>query len=502
MPGHYSVRVQGRDAHVDAALVPTPPRRGSFQPQRLRRTGRRIVGRFVRAAEVAAVALGTALGASGGGEWTATAIGVAVLITLSVSPRYHRRLTISVLDCLPLTVVLVGVPTIVTAAGWYIVWGREAYALGALRAGVIILSTLLIGQVVAFAVVQQLRRHGIGLLNTMIVGYGEIGNRLGWSLVDDSSHGLQLAGFIDEGLAPVADPGPLLGPVDELRELIHRHEIDIVVLAFDSRPCRAVIDAIRQIGRQRCEIYLVPRLVELYNYARDREIVHGIPLVRLYRPAFRAASWPLKRLLDVTAVTFALLPLLPVFAATALAVRWETGPGVIFRQQRIGLDGRPFTLYKFRSLKPVSNEGDTQWNIDSDPRLGPVGRFIRATSLDELPQLVNVLKGDMSLVGPRPERPFYVEQFNETVPGYRYRHRMPAGLTGFAVVHGLHGDTSILERSRFDNIYAESWSLWLDMKIIIRTASRVFSAIGRRMIRRVGTEGDVANGDVVNGKKG
>lgn len=481
---HYRVRAQGRDPNAEAALAPASPRRGSVQPRRLRRTGQRIVGRFVRAAEVAAVALGTALGASWGGEWTATAIGVAVLITLSASPRYHRRLTISVLDGLPLTVVLVGVPTIVTAAGWYIMWGREAYALGALRAGVIILSTLLIGQVIAFAVVRQLRRHGIGLLNTVIVGWGEIGNRLGRSLADDPSYGLRLAGFIDEGLPPVVDPGPLLGPVEELGELIHRHEIDIVVLAFDSRPSRGVIDAIRQIGRQRCEIYLVPRMIELYNYARDREIVHGIPLVRLCRPAFRAASWPLKRLLDVTAVTFALPPLLPVLAATAVAVRWETGPDVVFRQQRIGLDGRPFTLYKFRSLKPAGTEGDTRWNIDSDPRLGPVGRFIRATSLDELPQLVNVLKGDMSLVGPRPERPFYVEQFNETVPGYRYRHRMPAGLTGFAVVHGLRGDSSIIERSRFDNIYAESWSLWLDMKIIIRTASAVFSAIGRRRIRR------------------
>ncbi|MCA1677311.1 MAG: hypothetical protein LC799_35740, partial [Actinobacteria bacterium] len=178
------------------------------------------MGRFVRAAEVAAVALGTALGASWGGEWTATAIGVAVLITLLASPRYHRRLTVSVLDGLPLTMVLVGVPTIVTAAGWYTVWGREAYALGALRAGAIILSTLLIGQVIAFAVVRQLRRHGIGLLNTVIVGCGEIGNRLGRSLVDDSSHGLQLAGFIDEVLPPVVDPDPLLGPVDELQELI------------------------------------------------------------------------------------------------------------------------------------------------------------------------------------------------------------------------------------------------------------------------------------------
>lgn len=146
---------------------------------------------------------------------------------------------------------------------------------------------------------------------------------------------------------------------------------------------------------------------------------------------------------------------------------------MIFKQQRIGLDGRPFTLYKFRSLAPLADEGGTRWNIDGDPRLGPVGRFIRSTSLDELPQLVNILKGDMSLVGPRPERPLFAEQFSATIPGYRYRHRVPAGLTGYAAVSGLRGDTSIADRALFDNLYADSWSLWLDIKIVLRTCGQV-----------------------------
>ena len=177
-----------------------------------------------------------------------------------------------------------------------------------------------------------------------------------------------------------------------------------------------------------------------------------------------------KRAVDVLGALIGLLLVLPVLLVVALAVRMEGGPGVVFRQQRVGQHGRVFTLYKLRSLKPVADEGDVRWNIDHDSRLGPVGRFIRQTSIDELPQLVNVLVGDMSLVGPRPERPYFVEQFSQEIPGYTLRHRVPVGLTGLAVVHGLRGDTSIPERARVDNLYAETWSFWLDLAIIVRTA--------------------------------
>jgi len=180
-----------------------------------------------------------------------------------------------------------------------------------------------------------------------------------------------------------------------------------------------------------------------------------------------------KRGLDVVGALVGLVLVLPTLLALAVAVRIEGGPGVIFRQQRVGQHGRVFTLYKFRSLKPVGNEGDVRWNIDDDARLGPVGRFIRRTSLDELPQLVNVLKGDMSLVGPRPERPYFVEEFSATVPGYAQRHRVPVGLTGLAVVEGLRGDTSIEERARVDNLYADTWSLKLDLLILLRTVGAV-----------------------------
>ncbi len=152
---------------------------------------------------------------------------------------------------------------------------------------------------------------------------------------------------------------------------------------------------------------------------------------------------------------------------------------MIFRQVRVGRDGRLFEVLKFRSMRPEApGEADVRWSIAADERVGPVGRFIRRTSLDELPQLFNILRGDMTIVGPRPERPHFVEQFSGEWPHYTYRHRVPVGLTGLAQVSGLRGDTSIDERARYDNYYIENWSLWLDVKVILRTVRQVLGARG------------------------
>ena len=210
---------------------------------------------------------------------------------------------------------------------------------------------------------------------------------------------------------------------------------------------------------------LHPALVEVEAIAADQAAPALGPA------AGGTAARILKRTIDVVGAIVGLLLVLPVLLAVAVAVRIEGGPGVVFKQQRVGQGGRVFTLYKLRSLKPVADEGDVRWNIDDDARLGPVGKLIRRTSLDELPQLVNVLVGDMSLVGPRPERPFFVDQFSQTIPGYAQRHRVPVGLTGLAVVKGLRGDTSITQRAAVDNEYADTWSVWLDVRIMIRTAA-------------------------------
>ncbi|MFF3753015.1 sugar transferase [Streptomyces sp. NPDC002018] len=205
----------------------------------------------------------------------------------------------------------------------------------------------------------------------------------------------------------------------------------------------------------------------------------GFTWHRVEPPAARRRGAVAKRLLDVVLTVPVLLAISPVLLCCALAVRCGDGPGVLFRQERVGQHGRPFTLLKFRTLRPADDhEAATRWNIANDLRMSAVGGFLRRTSLDELPQLWNVLRGDMSLVGPRPERPFFVANFSKTHPGYAARHRMPVGITGLAQVHGLRGDTSIEDRSRFDNHYIDHWSLWQDVCILLRTAASLVRPAG------------------------
>ncbi|MER8044884.1 sugar transferase [Streptomyces sp. NPDC094032] len=186
-----------------------------------------------------------------------------------------------------------------------------------------------------------------------------------------------------------------------------------------------------------------------------------------------------KRALDVALAGPALAVALPVLVVCALAVRLADGPGVLFRQERVGQNGRLFTLLKFRTLRPSDEtESATRWSVAHDHRMSAAGHFLRKTSLDELPQLWNVLRGDMSLVGPRPERPYFVAQFSRVHAGYAARHRMPVGLTGLAQVHGLRGDTSIEDRCRFDNHYIDHWSLWQDVCILLRTAAGLVRPTG------------------------
>ncbi|MFI7242107.1 sugar transferase [Streptomyces qinglanensis] len=212
----------------------------------------------------------------------------------------------------------------------------------------------------------------------------------------------------------------------------------------------------------------------------DEAHLWGFSCRRLTLDCPRPRTGLRKRLLDIALVTPALLLAAPVLAGCALAVRVLDGPGVLFRQERIGQDGRPFTLLKFRSVRPADDhEAATRWSVAGDARTSPVGRLLRRTSLDELPQLWNVLRGDMSLVGPRPERPYFVGHFSRLHPGYAQRHRTPVGITGLAQVHGLRGDTSIADRARFDNHYIETWSLWQDVRIICRTAASLFRLEGR-----------------------
>ena len=217
------------------------------------------------------------------------------------------------------------------------------------------------------------------------------------------------------------------------------------------------------------EIYVVPRLFELGFDIRSRDELWGIPLSRVPRALSLRSARVLKRSFDIVISLVSLVVLSPVMAVTAAAVRLS-GPGpLIFRQYRVGLDGRPFTMMKFRTLLP-NQDGDRTWSVAHDPRVSKLGGFLRRTGLDEMPQLFDVLRGDMSLVGPRPERAGFARIFTMSIAEYGARHRVRPGITGWAQVHGLRGDTSVADRARFDNYYLATWTLSGDIIILLRTA--------------------------------
>jgi exopolysaccharide biosynthesis polyprenyl glycosylphosphotransferase len=257
---------------------------------------------------------------------------------------------------------------------------------------------------------------------------------------------------------------------------------DVGVLLVSDGEVRedVLIDAVRTPTCAPCDLLVVPRLHHFHTQTGLADHIGSIPIMRIRTPSLHGPMHVVKRGFDIGVAGLVLMLVSPVLAVCALGVRFEGGPGVIFRQPRVGRDGVLFDCLKLRSMRPVNTEESaTNWSIATDNRVGPVGRVLRRSSLDELPQLWNIIRGDMTLVGPRPERPHFVSRFSAEYYRYEHRHRMRAGLTGLAQVSGLRGDTSIADRARFDNYYIENWSLWLDIKILLRTFGEVLFARGR-----------------------
>jgi exopolysaccharide biosynthesis polyprenyl glycosylphosphotransferase len=305
------------------------------------------------------------------------------------------------------------------------------------------------------------------------------------SLLADRRYGLTPIGQVVSG--PRFDDNPLatLGDVEDLPRLLRVLSPTHVLVAFSEQREADLIDVLRACRGTSTEVLCVPRLFEVHPNTQQAEEIASVPLVRLCRADSHRAGRFAKRSVDVLLAAVALVFCAPIMAVCAVLVRIEGGPGVLFRQERVGLEGEPFTLLKFRSLRPVDEtESATLWSVAYDTRLGPVGRFLRSTSLDELPQLINILRGQMSLVGPRPERPHFVAEFARKHARYGHRHRAPVGLTGWAQVNGLRGDTSIADRVQLDNWYIENWSLWLDIKILLRTLGAVLREL--RGLGRIG----------------
>jgi exopolysaccharide biosynthesis polyprenyl glycosylphosphotransferase len=325
-------------------------------------------------------------------------------------------------------------------------------------------------------------RRGRFLQPTLIVGTGETALLVAQLMVAHPELGLRPLGFCDSCPPLDALPLPLLGVPNEIERIAEGVGVAKVILAFGVDRDQDLIPTIRRCRRLPIDLYLVPRLSEIGPAmpARALDEIWGIPLVAVRATLETSRSQGIKRTVDVIVATLALLVLGPLCGLLAALVYLTSGRPVLFRQRRVTGVDEEATILKFRTL-PAHHDSDTRWDV---PTVGVtrLGAFLRSSHLDELPQLVNVVRGEMSLVGPRPERPYFVARLSATVRDYDARNRARAGITGWAQVHGLHGDTSIEDRVRFDNQYIERWSLWLDLVILARTVARAIPAIigGRR----------------------
>ena len=396
----------------------------------------------------------------------------AVLTVLSFSSggRYRAKLHLSLLDELPaivarLMIVIALVATV--RATWLVVVDPATITVADSAGGVAlfltvpVLAGVLLGRFVTTTFILWARRHLLVAHPTVLVGGGVSAAELATLLRRHRRYGLDVVGFVDDGTRCEASfVVPHLGPVAGLDDVVAARGVEVLLIAGGNRSDLELLHVLRQPACAHCDLLAIPRLYSLHTQTGMADHIGCIPILRIGTPSFNGVARVVKYITGLLVAGTALVVLSPIMALCALAVRVEGGPGVIFRQERVGRDGRRFDCLKFRSMAPGStDESATQWNIAQDDRVGPVGRFLRRTSLDELPQLWNVVRGDMALVGPRPERPHFVEQFSGRYVDYATRHRVPVGLTGLAQVSGLRGDTPISDRARFDNYYIENWSL-------------------------------------------
>jgi exopolysaccharide biosynthesis polyprenyl glycosylphosphotransferase len=306
-------------------------------------------------------------------------------------------------------------------------------------------------------------------------------------------------GFLDKEPLDGAPDGlgvtlPVLGASWDLEEVIEQHDIDSVLIAFSTAPHAVMLDLVRRCWARGVDVSVVPRLFEVEGRRLDVQHVGALPLISLRTSNPVGTSFAVKYALDRAVAAILLVLLAPLFLLVAAGILLTSGRPILFRQHRIGRDGLGFELLKFRTMRgapEVDGEADADWakvilsGTGIDPaealaspradRCTPLGRFLRRYSLDELPQLWNVLRGDMSLIGPRPERAHYVERFTGTIERYPDRHRVKPGLTGWAQVHGLRGDTSLADRIEWDNFYIENWSPWLDVRILAKTVPAILA---------------------------
>jgi Undecaprenyl-phosphate glucose phosphotransferase len=319
---------------------------------------------------------------------------------------------------------------------------------------------------------------GVGLRRILIAGAGDLGRLVADRMLQHRELGYEVVGFVDDRAAGdhIGYRGlPLLGTLTDVADVVHRERVDHLYVALPLEEHAKLLELMEVTSRECIDVRVVPDLLQFIALRARLEDLDGLPVININDVPLQGLSAWVKRGLDVVLSSLALLLLAMPFAIIAAIVKWTSPGPVFYRQERMGLDGKAFTVYKFRSMfHDAEDATGPVWARDDDPRATPVGHWLRRLDLDELPQFWNVLKGDMSIVGPRPERPFFVEQFKHRIPQYMLRHKVKSGITGWAQVNGWRGNTSLEKRIEYDLYYIENWSVTLDIKIMWLTLVRGF----------------------------
>ncbi len=333
------------------------------------------------------------------------------------------------------------------------------------------------GRVLQARVQRVLQARGWAEERVLIVGAGEIGCMVLQKIRRSPTLGYKVAGFVeDEIQAEVVQDTPILGHTETLPDLIEKYKISEVIIALPEATHHEILKIVSRCDRAKVAIKVFPNVFQIMAHEVSIGDLGGLPLLTVRDIALRGWRLTVKRLIDVMGSAVALVILSPLMMLLAVLIKLDSAGVVFFTQERMGLDGRRFMMLKFRSMRPDAEaESGAVWTSQNDHRRTRLGTFIRKFSIDEFPQFINVLLGEMSLVGPRPERPVFVEQFKQIIPRYMDRHREKAGITGWAQVNGLRGNTSIIERTKYDLWYIENWSLALDFRIMLRTVVSIFT---------------------------
>jgi len=320
---------------------------------------------------------------------------------------------------------------------------------------------------------ESVRRRGLNLKSILLVGAGELGERVVETIDHHRELGFRVTGVLSRDLllpGTTVRGAPVIGTADELERVLAEKPVDQVVLALPSEDMPLIKALMERLALHTVDVKIVPDLFQYVTLYGGLEEFGGLPIVSLQGGPLEGWNLVAKRAFDILFSSLALLLVSPLMLLIAVAVKLTSPGPVLYRQERMGMDGAVFPILKFRTMRVDSERAGPRMATALDDRRTALGAFLRRTSLDELPQLFNVLRGDMSLVGPRPERPVFIEEFKRQIPRYHLRHKVKAGITGWAQINGLRGQTSIQKRIEYDLYYIENWSLLLDLKILIRTA--------------------------------